>query len=365
MKKLLMPIFALALAFGLCSCEEKNTPEPQPQTTLEFAESTVVTTVFGGACSVAYTVTNPVEGAHLNTPTSNSEWVNNFTITDSEIQFNVDPNEEGIEREAVVTVTYSANDATATFRVSQQGGTLDPFTVEVTEVTEAEVYFNVIPTDKTMTYVALTVTEEHAGSLTEDELFESLLAHYKIYADAEGMGIGQYLEYYDQLHQGDLEGMYYNRLTPETNYYIVVVGLSVECEKLSDIFLSTFTTTEVQLLDITLDVSATCSGSTATITVVPSDNDIQYYVEAVRKSAVDASEVGLQGAVEQLIQMYIMYGEMGGQSMEEVLASLLKSGRQSIQKSVDPSTEYVAFAVAVNKNGYLCSEIFEYVFTSN
>ncbi len=365
MKKFLMPVFALALALGLCSCEDKNTPEPQPKTSIEFAEATFNTTVFGGAGSVSYSITNPVEGASLNTPSSNCKWVNSFTITDTEIQFNVDANAEGIEREAIVTVTYSANDATATFRVSQQGGSLSPFTVEVTDITEAEVYFNVTPADKEMTYVALTVTEEHAGAMTEEELFASLLDHYKIYADAEGMSVGQYLEYYDQLHQGFLENKYYNQLTPETNYFVVVVGLSNECEKLSEIVLHPFTTTEVEMLDITLDVSATCSGSTASITVVPSDNEIRYYAEAVRKAAVDASEVGLQGAVEQLIQMYIMYGEMSGQSMEEVLASMLKSGQQTIQKAVDPNTEYVAFAVAVNKNGYVCSEIFEYVFTSN
>lgn len=359
-----MSVLALAVVISLCSCEDKNTPEPQPKTTIEMAESSVITTVFGGSYSVAYTVSNPVEGATLNL-VSNNNWVNDFTVTPSEIQFNVDPNTEGLEREAMVTVSYSANEATATIRVSQQGGSLYPFTIEVTEITEAEVYFNVTPSDKEMTYVAVTVTEEFAGTMTEDEMFESLLEHYQIYADAEGMSIGQYLEYYGQLHQGDLQGMYYNRLTPQTNYYIVVVGMSTDCKRLSDIITETFTTTEVPMTDATLDVSATCSGSTATITVDPSDNETRYYVECVRKAAVDASEVGLYGTVQQLIDMYIMYGEMGGQSIEEVLAAMLKSGRQSIQKSVDPSTEYVAFAVAVNKNGYLCSEIFEYIFTSN
>lgn len=362
-RMMLVPIMALALVLGASSCEKNGGEDPKPSTVIKVAQESVMAEAIGGSLSVAYTVENPVEGAQISAA-STMQWVTDLTVSAEEVSFTVLPNDEGTERESVVTLTCSESQSTATFRVSQKAGPLTPFTVEFLDITESEVHFNVTPTDPKMTYVVLTVTQEHAAALTDEELFVSLMEHYQIYADAEGMSVGQYLEYYDQIHEGAIENYYYDRLIPETDYFLAVVGMNADCEQLTEFVREPFSTTEVEMLDVTFAISATKSGSGATITVEPSDSDVRYYSEAVKKAAVDASEVGLAGAVEQLIQMYIMYGEMAGQTMDEVLDAMLLQGKKTYEKAMDAGVEYVIFAVAVNDNGYICSEFSEEVFSN-
>lgn len=104
MKKFLVSCLSLALVFLTGCKEEPETPVP----TLEVAGGNVTMTVSadGGTQSIAYSITNPVDGGEIQA-TSAESWINGFNYdTENQIVFNVDPNEVPEARSSVLTVTY-------------------------------------------------------------------------------------------------------------------------------------------------------------------------------------------------------------------------------------------------------------------
>lgn len=102
-----MAITALVLISGCKEKEEANIPDPE--ITLSSTEDIVVS-YEGGIATVAYEITNPVDGGKISAAASES-WISNFNYdTANKVSFEVEANTVTEERSATITLTYSYSD---------------------------------------------------------------------------------------------------------------------------------------------------------------------------------------------------------------------------------------------------------------
>lgn len=102
-----MAITALVLISGCKEKEEANIPDPE--ITLSSTEDIVVS-YEGGIATVAYEITNPVDGGKISAAASES-WISNFNYdTANKVSFEVEANTVTEERSATITLTYTYSD---------------------------------------------------------------------------------------------------------------------------------------------------------------------------------------------------------------------------------------------------------------
>lgn len=128
-------IIALVSLYS-CNKEEEKNNVPDPEISLNSTDDIVVS-YEGGTASIGYKILNPVESSQI-LAESSEDWISDFSYTDTEISFEVAPNEGTEERTATINLTYTygeglAVEATATVRQSFENA------VPELKITETEV----------------------------------------------------------------------------------------------------------------------------------------------------------------------------------------------------------------------------------
>lgn len=214
---------------------------PASDPVITVSEDKVSAGAEGGSLSVGYTVANPVDGTSVEAECAQT-WVNGFDVSEEGvIKFNVDANDDVEVRTATVTVKYGQSEDT--FTVEQEGRVIDlSFEITVDEVTATSVVFDVVPSDKTVTYVYMGVEKSLFDEFADDEAyFQDDLDYFEYLADAFGMPLEDFLKEY-MLFTGDQLDQEITSLDPETEYYIYAYGLTASAKRTSDIYKVPFTT---------------------------------------------------------------------------------------------------------------------------
>lgn len=103
-----MALTAIVLLAG-CKNEKEEVNIPDPEITLSSTEDIVVS-YEGGIATVAYEITNPVDGGKISAAASES-WISNFNYdAANEVSFEVEANTVPEERSATITLTYTYGD---------------------------------------------------------------------------------------------------------------------------------------------------------------------------------------------------------------------------------------------------------------
>lgn len=118
-----------ALLFGSCQKpenEEQTPPEVNPPVLTPLSQDDLIVPVEGGQAVIAYTLENPVEGGVISAKAdeSSSEWITGIDCQFAEeVRLTVEANEDPVEREGRVTVTYIYPDGELSFstKVIQAG----------------------------------------------------------------------------------------------------------------------------------------------------------------------------------------------------------------------------------------------------
>lgn len=118
-----------ALLFGSCQKpenEEQTPPEVNPPVLTPLSQNDLIVPVEGGQAVIAYTLENPVEGGVISAKAdeSSSEWITGIDCQFAEeVRLTVEANEDPVEREGRVTVTYTYPDGELSFstKVVQAG----------------------------------------------------------------------------------------------------------------------------------------------------------------------------------------------------------------------------------------------------
>ena len=224
-----------------------------------------------------------------------------------------------------------------------------PFVVDITGTTRGSVTLSVTPNDPTIDYLCLVYEKEVVDEFKKDQfLVDTIFTDLTDEASKKGKTLEEYMP--DVVDCGDIEDVKFTGLQMATDYYVVVFGVKSDANgytNSTDIVKTAFTTQDVEMSDCTFDVEASVLFNTVTFNVLPSDNNILWYLCTMTKEYYDA-KVGegngkkSEGAFykeyfQQDINMYLQEGY----SAQQVLMALTHLGSVSMQaKGLYANTEY-------------------------
>lgn len=190
---------------------------------------------------------------------------------------------------AMVAMTFAACQKSQTEepKPGPDGPTALTFEVELGEVTYSSVDYKVTPSDLEAEYLCILYDAETVEEFTQDKyLVATLLQELEAEARTEGMTLVEFLA--DYTDKGVLESSY-ERLAPESDYYIIVFGVDPanNYEACSEVSKTKFTTLAFEKLDVTFEVETTVDGNSAEFAVTPSDNEVIWYFYTIPTSTFD------------------------------------------------------------------------------
>lgn len=356
MKKRNLVSAVLAAAAFVFSCTPEEQVKP-PVFELEVPEMTVSSE--SGEVSVPYVLENADERIELKS-VHTAEWIVSVdTDRTGEVVVRYGENEGTEVREAEVDLLYG--DIVRTFCLKQLG-TEDtepaaPFAVDIRDVSEVEVVFNVRPADPEMTYALLALPEEMSENYSDEELFQLILEYFSEIAESFGCSLEELLET-EVLLSGNVSNARISGLVPDTEYHLLVFGADASGKLTSEIVRESFETLPIEQVSVDFDFEFVDNGTYAPdIKVIPSDNQVRYFSYVVTREEYELNDKPMEDHAQNYVDMLLgLLTGMGGMSLEQALSSILVSGEYTYQHELQAETEYIAYAVAVNELGYVCSE---------
>ena len=297
-------------------------------------------------------------------PADATEWVSRAPQTKAEmheerVTFDVRPNITSAERQAAIRIFAAdveqlpAEMVTITQRgVVAQGD----FKIVVDRVGETFVNAYIVPQNKDMKYLSLTVKSEHYAQFPDEEsLFNDDMQYFKNMADRYGMPIETLIE--ESAKKGDGR-VSTNNLTPDTDYTVYVYGLDVAAQtKLTPVFKAEFHTQPVIQKDVRFTIQTEVVGAMIDAKFSADNYDGYYFVDVLKGYDETATDEKIKEDIKaqwmNLLSMYVKYGK----THEEILNELCKKGDFSRQYYGDPQSLYVPCAFAVDSEGMMCSEV--------
>ena len=221
------------------------------------------------------------------------------------------------------------------------------FEVELGEVTYSSVDYKVTPSDLEAEYLCILYDAETVEEFTQDKyLVATLLQELEAEARTEGMTLVEFLA--DYTDKGVLEGSY-ERLAPESDYYIIVFGVdpAKDYEACSEVSKTKFTTLAFEKLDVTFEVDTTVDGNTAEFEVTPSDNEVIWFFYTIPTGTFDyyqspdAYNMSLDQFFLYCLEQQINQLRGAGYDDNTILNAIFHKGALTLQaKDLTANTEY-------------------------
>lgn len=346
-KSLAMSLLTAASALAAVSACEKAPAAAE----IQLAAESLTADPQGSTLTMAYTITNPIEGVSVKASTTD-EWLHDFDCSvEGEVTFVADENPDiNNERVGKVIVRYNG-EVKARFTVTQgKGVEKAPFTVKIEEVGYDYAVATITPLDPNVTWHALSY-QKHVldNEKTTDEAIESFLYAYQTVANLSGMDFETFMTF--QILKRGTQTVTFERLDVGADYYAFVVGLAADGTVLTPVVLEPFATEKKDMKDVTFDVSCDVNGPDVVLHTTPSDNSVRYYTDVKIKSDwPDGPEI------QDWIHTLIWRGEIAEKSKKEVVDELSSFGPVEKKQRLYAKTEYYAFAVAIDEDGIVCSK---------
>lgn len=311
MKKIGLLAWALVLFAGLTACS--NDPDEggsAPQ--IKLGQSEVILPSDGTVQMIGYMVENAVEGESL-TATCEADWLTIGTSKVRSIELSATPNESGKERSTTVELHYKG--AQSLSLSVKQLNYESPFTIEVTKVGATDITFSVITSDSEIGWIPMVVTKEYFDIVESDEeLYQEDLEYYRYLAeDIREVSLEEFLS--QMLAFGTMEDVYFEDLTPETEYVLYTYGLTTEGRRTTDVVWVEFTTEAPHQGDLTFTFEVYEENYGLEFSVIPSHTGVPYYHGIVDEHTLqgwmetyntdDLREAIQLGDIQESIQYYI------------------------------------------------------------
>ena len=221
------------------------------------------------------------------------------------------------------------------------------FEVELGEITYSSVDYTVTPSDLEAEYLCILYDAETVEEFTQDKyLVATLLQELEAEARTEGMTLVEFLA--DYTDKGVLESSY-ERLAPESDYYIIVFGVDPanNYEACSEVSKTKFTTLAFEKLDVTFEVETTVDGNTAEFMVTPSDNEVIWYFYTIPTGTFDyyqspdAYNMSLDQFFLYCMEQQINQLRGAGYKDNDILNAIFHKGALTLQaKDLTANTDY-------------------------
>lgn len=227
------------------------------------------------------------------------------------------------------------------------------FEVEVGEVTHSSVAYKVTPSDLEADYLVVLYDVESADDFTKDEyLVATLLQELEADARSKGMTLKEYMP--EIVDKGVLESKY-ERLAPESEYYIIVFGVDAakDYELCSAVSKTKVTTLAAPKIDISFEINTTVDGNSAEYEVIPSDTAAIWYFYTLPKESYDyyTSPEGYDMDDAEFIlyclQMQIESLRGAGYADIDIINAIFHKGTLTLMaKDLNANTEYINLIAA-------------------
>lgn len=232
------------------------------------------------------------------------------------------------------------------------------FKVSVNSSDKSSVAFSVEPSDKNIDYVVYPCQNSVALSYDTDE---ELVA-----------ALGEEVSFADYTYRGVVTDVI-SGLKLNTGYSLLVFTQQNNTLT-SKLHKSSFRTEAVMYIDCTFTFEPTVENTKVSLIIEPSNREVEWYhCIMTQKEYIDLTDKHAMGksAEEVVAENYAATAAeliAGGKSAEEVRAELVKtSNRKMVHENLEPSTEYICLAAAVEFDGdelYVKSEVSNGTFTS-
>ena len=347
MPVLLMSFFVGATMVGCSDDDDPVAPEEPGQTEaaqIKLGATEVSIAGEGGPGEMTYNLVNAAANGKISAKVEDGvDWIHDFnTSVNRLITFEVDANDVEEEREATVTVTYSAegmSDATATFKVVQGAKAPEAFDMSVGEIGSTWFVFNLIPEDLNMEYLLVAAqTESLEGYVDINAYIEDMKSNYAMYAELLGMSLKETLSMFGLVVQGSIENGLFATIAPDMQYTVLACGINENCDLItpvSQLDVTTLPATTPIDNQISVNVTNITSRSAAIgiTTTTPDAYALDLFETASLEKASDAD-----------IEDYLIQGVAEG-SVNYLSGDL--SSEESVFEGMSPETSYTVVVMGV------------------
>lgn len=347
MPVLLMSFFVGATMVGCSDDDDPVAPEEPGQTEaaqIKLGATEVSIAGEGGPGEMTYNLVNAAANGKISAKVEDGvDWIHDFnTSVNRLITFEVDANDVEEEREATVTVTYSAegmSDATATFKVVQDAKAPEAFDMSVGEIGSTWFVFNLIPEDLSMEYLLVAAqTESLEGYVDLNAYIEDMKSEFSIYAEMTGLSLKEILTMFGYVAQGSLENAIFSTVAPDMQYTVLACGINENCDLITPVSQLDVTTLPATTpIDNQISVNVTnITSRSAAIGITTTTPDA--YALALFETA------SLEEASDADIEDYLIQG-VAEESVNYLSGDL--SSEEGVFEGMSPETSYTVVVMGV------------------
>ncbi len=221
------------------------------------------------------------------------------------------------------------------------------FEVNIYDVTYNSVSYSVTPSIEDADYLVVLVPETYIDNAGMGaSLTTAILGNLRDQAASSGLTLEEYLP--QVMSKGTTTQQELNRLTPETDYSLVVFGLDKEFKASTEPVCVPFTTDSLAMVDCTFDLGINVFGTVAEFEVTPSNNDIYWHMFIIADSdyAAYTDPAGEYKFTDESLYSAYFSSEIEsylsqGYPLNEVLAGICLKGTQTMTaKGLNANTTY-------------------------
>lgn len=279
MKKLfksLMTVACCTAVLGLASCNKDEKPL-KPAVTLTAGTATETTLTFTLEAQNATEAAYLVLDAEAAAPAPETVFTDGTAADASKAgEYTV----SGLKMGTAYQIAAAAKNANGIFSevtILTASTLADPydFQLEVSlgEITHATIGVTIKASDELACYLARCMPAAELEGLSDDEVHAKFLDAFKKEAENYGVSLTEYLT--QVLNVGSIENGGFRGLSPETEYTVVVFGMSEEDgSRTSQMHRLNAKTTAIEMSDITFDIQVPedkITATTVSITITPSN----------------------------------------------------------------------------------------------
>lgn len=248
------------------------------------------------------------------------------------------------------------------------------FRVEIDDVTRSTVTVSIAPSEKIADYICVVEERSVVDEFTQSKfVIATVFQELTEEASSKGLTIAEYMP--TVVDNGVIEGATFSGLSLDTEYCILVFGVDEKYEACTELTKVAFKTLAVEKSDCTFEVATEVVDNSVTISVVPSDKEIYWYLCTMPKSNYDyyvTDENGYQMSegyfYEYYFQQDINAYRGAGYTDQQIIDALIHRGDLQLQASgLNEYTDYyilVAGLIMDSEGIVICTDITKHSYTT-
>ncbi|MBO5882408.1 MAG: hypothetical protein J6Q21_04110, partial [Alistipes sp.] len=248
------------------------------------------------------------------------------------------------------------------------------FSVRVDDVTRSTVTVSVAPSEKIADYICVVEERSVVDEFTQDKfVIATVFQELTEEASSKGLTLAEYMP--SIVDNGVIEGATFSGLSLDTEYYLLVFGVDDKYEACTELTKVEFKTLAVEKQECTFDIATEVVDNSVTISVVPSDKEVYWYLCTMPVDTYDYyinDENGYQMSegyfYEYFFQQDINAYRGAGYTDQQIIDALIHSGDLQLQASgLNEYTEYyilVAGLIMDSEGIVICTDIAKHSYTT-